>query len=150
MPMNQFTQADNLVLFWRASGSNYVTLVHLQIVDFSNLYFWLLTYGAAVPLSGRLACFHGRAKHILYILSIRDFPPLLSSRQADWPWNVATLMWSACLLGQKVFCCCADKMQRSPLPDWKSIIQTLPSRLFHNIFCIFVLAHRLSDRITGL
>lgn len=37
--MNQFTQADNLVLLWYASGANYVPLVHLQIVDFSNLYF---------------------------------------------------------------------------------------------------------------
>lgn len=137
--MKEFTQAHILVLLWRASGSNYVPQVHLQIVDFSNLYFWPLAYGAAVPLSGRLACFHGRAKHILCILGIRDFPPQVSSRQADRPWNVATLMWSACLL-QKVFCCCADKMQRSPPPDWKSILQTSPSRLFHSSFCFFCLS----------
>lgn len=90
--MNQFAQADDLVLFWCASGSNYVRLVHLQVVDFSNLYFWPLTSGAAVPFSGRLACFRGRAKHILYILGFRDLPLQLSSKQADWPWNLGTMM----------------------------------------------------------
>lgn len=101
--MNQFTQAANC--FVRAC-------IWVQLcapstsssIDFSNLYFWPLTYGAAVPLSRRLACFHGRAKHILYILDIRDFPPQLSSKPADWPWNVGTLMIS--LIRESVLLLC--------------------------------------------
>lgn len=88
--MNQFTKVDNLALFF-ASGSNYLPY---STSANSRLFYplFLMAYVAAVLVPGSLACFHGGAKHILYILGMGGFPPQLSSQQAGWLWNVGTLM----------------------------------------------------------
>lgn len=57
-------------------------------------------------------------------------------------------MWSACLLGQKVFCCCADIMHCSTQLNghYSDIYFTFISQQpFH-----FCLTHSRSDRISGL
>lgn len=147
--MNQFTRADGWVWVCCAFGSNYVHIVRLQIAYFSWTSIFDHLRRSCSPPPWRLACFHGRAKHPLYILNIRDFPPQPSRKHAHWPWKVVTLMWSAWLLGQNVFCCCADIKHHCSTHmnvHYPDIYFTfIPQQPFH-----FCLTHSGSDRISGL